>query len=189
MFIQTENTPNPSAIKFLPGTDVSSIEPVHFSNKEDTIAKSALAFKLFNIQNVRSVFFGSNFITITKSDESDWAILKPEILMTIMDHLVAGLPIFDDTTTKTRNSNINTLELSEIEKQIIEIIETRVRPSVAMDGGDIIYRGFENGIVKLELRGACSGCPSSTVTLKNGIESMLKHFIPEVVSVESVTEE
>lgn len=184
MYIQTENTPNPNAIKFLPGVNVSPEKQIHFSNNDEAIGSSYLATKLFTIDGVKAVFFGSDFITITKFEDRDWSILKPEILMTIMDHFVSNLPVFDNQTKNLLPEDFT--ELSNIEKQIIEIIETRVRPSVAMDGGDIIYRGFEDGVVKLELRGACSGCPSSTITLKNGIEGMLKHFVPEVKSVEAV---
>jgi len=187
MYIQTENTPNPNALKFLPAVEVSPAGPIHFSSIKEAMGKSHLAVKLFNIEDVEAVFFGSDFITITKSDTAQWNLLKPEILMTIMDHFVAGYLAFDDEKFTSKNE-INTDGLGDIEKQIIEIIESRVRPSVAMDGGDIIYRGFEDGIVKLELRGSCSGCPSSTITLKNGIETMLKHFVPEVKSVEAISE-
>ncbi|KAJ6645061.1 NFU1 iron-sulfur cluster scaffold like, mitochondrial, partial [Pseudolycoriella hygida] len=166
VFIQTEVTPNPHAIKFFPNLSVSPEQPFHFNNAEE--AKSC----------------SSDFITITKEEQGDWLTLKPEILMTIMDYFTAGFPVFYYQQGKSSASDSE--ELSEIEQQIIEIIDSRVRPSVAMDGGDIIYRGFEKGIVKLELRGACLGCPSSTITLKNGIESMLKHFIPEVEAVEAI---
>ncbi len=184
MFIQTEITPNPNAMKFLPGEDISPEKPVHFSSPKDAVS-SPLARKLFSIDDVDAVFFGSDFITITKKNNSTWEVLKPEVLEAIMGHLVAKLPILDKPKIAVE---IPQEHLGDIEKQIMEIIETRVRPSVAMDGGDIIYRGFENGVVLLELRGACSGCPSSTITLKNGIESMLKYYVPEVVSVEAVEE-
>lgn len=183
MFIQTETTPNPNAIKFLPGNTVSD-QPVYFSTIEEARNQSSLALKLFNIEGVKTVFFGSDFITIAKLEHVEWNILKPEILMTMMDHFVAGFPVFDMKNQASSEADLK--EMNEIEKQIVEIIETRVRPSVAMDGGDIIYKGFENGIVKLELHGSCSGCPSSSITLKNGIESMLKHYIPEVEAVEAV---
>jgi Fe-S cluster biogenesis protein NfuA len=182
MFIQTEATPNPNAMKFLPGEDISPDNPVHFASKEDSIS-SPLARKLFAIHGISAVFFGAEFITITKEENTDWVVLKPEILVSIMDHLAAKLPIFTEQKAK---KEIPQEYLSEIERQIVEIIETRVRPSVAMDGGDITYRGFENGVVTLELKGACSGCPSSSITLKNGIESMLKHYVPEVESVEAI---
>lgn len=182
MFIQTESTPNPAALKFLPGIDVSPEQPIYMTSKEG--CDSELACKLFSIKNVEAVFFGSDFITITSAPDANWDVMKPEIIMTIMDHFVAGLPVFDNI--QSNKAEIFKSDLTEIEKQIIEIIETRVRPSVAMDGGDIVYQGFEDGTVFLELRGACSGCPSSTVTLKEGIESMLRHYVPEVQAVEAV---
>ncbi|CAN0554693.1 unnamed protein product [Ectocarpus sp. 12 AP-2014] len=186
MFIQTEETPNPNALKFLPGSEVSPSGPVFFNSNEESLQKSSLAAKIFQIGNVEAVFYGTDFITVTKSQETNWSLLKPEILMVIMDHLVAGMPVFDEPQNIFKE--IDTDGMSDVEKQIVEIIETRVRPSVAMDGGDIIYQGFENGVVYLQLRGACSGCPSSSITLKNGIESMLQHFVPEVRSVEAVEE-
>jgi len=186
MFIQTEETPNPNALKFLPGAEVSPSGPVFFNSNEEALQSSSLAVKIFQIGNIEAVFYGTDFITVTKSEEINWKILKPEILMVIMDHFVAGMPVFDEMQNAFKE--IDTDGMSDVEKQIVEIIETRVRPSVAMDGGDIIYQGFENGVVYLKLRGACSGCPSSSITLKNGIESMLKHFVPEVNSVEAVEE-
>lgn len=185
MFIQTESTPNPEAMKFFPGVSLNTKEPVYFANSSEC-EHSSLAKKLFQINSVEAVFFGHDFVTITKKPSEDWEVMKPEILMTIMDHFVAGGQAFDSELTQT--SEINLDDLSEIEKQIVEIIDTRVRPSVAMDGGDIVYKGFKEGIVYLAMRGACSGCPSSTVTLKNGIESMLQHYVPEVTSVESIEE-
>lgn len=181
MFIQTEDTPNPNALKFFPGTLVSD-RPVYITAREDS--SSLLVKKLFDLSKIEAVFLGSDFITITKVDDADWEVMKPQIITVIMDHFVAGLPVFDNSFIKEEAALAS--DLTEIEKQIIEIIETRVRPSVAMDGGDIVYQGFENGVVMLELRGACSGCPSSTITLKQGIESMLKYYIPEVLSVEAV---
>jgi Fe-S cluster biogenesis protein NfuA len=186
MFIQTEETPNPNAIKFLPGCVISPQDPVFLNSFEEAVQRSSLAAKIFQIGEVTAVFYGKEFITVTKSEQADWTLIKPEILMVIMDHLVAGLPIFDESQNVFKD--IDTEGMSDIEKQIIEIIETRVRPSVAMDGGDIVYQGFEDGIVYLQLRGACSGCPSSSITLKNGIESMLQHFVPEVKAVEAVEE-
>ncbi|GAB4169979.1 MAG: NifU family protein [Rickettsiaceae bacterium] len=186
MFIQTEETPNPNALKFLPGIEVSSAGPVFLNSLDEALNKSTLAAKIFQISGIEAVFYGRDFITVTKAEHSEWSLLKPEILMVIMDHLVAGLPVFDEVQNAFKD--IDTDGMSDIEKQIIEIIETRVRPSVAMDGGDIIYQGFENGVVYLQLRGACSGCPSSSITLKNGIESMLQHFIPEVKAVEAAEE-
>lgn len=182
MFIQTEDTPNPNALKFLPGSYVSD-RPVYITVREDS--SSPMAKKLFTLRGIEAVFLGSDFITITKADDIDWAILKPQVIMIIMDHFVAGLPVFENSFS-AEVSNTSS-DLTEIEKQIIEIIETKVRPSVAMDGGDIVYQGFKDGVVTLELRGACSGCPSSTITLKQGIESMLKYYIPEVISVEAAS--
>ena len=186
MFIQTEETPNPNALKFLPGSEISPSGPVFFNSNEEALQKSTLAAKIFQIDGIDAVFYGTDFITVTKSKKSNWDSLKPEILMVIMDHLVAGMPVFDELQNAL--TEVDTNGMSDIEKQIVEIIETRVRPSVAMDGGDIVYQGFENGIVYLQLRGACSGCPSSSITLKSGIESMLQHFVPEVKSVEAVEE-
>ena len=186
MFIQIEETPNPNALKFLPGLEISPEGPIFLNSFEEAVQRSTLAVKIFQVGNVEAVFYGKEFITVTKSEQSEWSLLKPEILMVVMDHLVAGLPVFDEPQNIFRD--IDTDGMSDIEKQIIEIIETRVRPSVAMDGGDIVYQGFEDGIVYLQLRGACSGCPSSSITLKNGIESMLQHFVPEVKGVEAVEE-
>jgi Fe-S cluster biogenesis protein NfuA len=187
MFIQTEETPNPNALKFLPGLKISPEGPIFLNSFEEAIQRSSLAAKIFQVGNIEAVFYGKEFITVTKSEQSEWSLLKPEILMVVMDHLVAGLPVFDQPQNIFKD--IDTDGMSDIEKQIIEIIETRVRPSVAMDGGDIVYQGFEDGIVYLQLRGACSGCPSSSVTLKSGIESMLQHFVPEVKGVKAVEEQ
>jgi Fe-S cluster biogenesis protein NfuA len=187
MFIQTEDTPNPSTMKFIPGTDVLGNSTAQFNNKEEA-AVSPLAEALFTIKAVRAVFFGSDFISVTKDDATEWHAIKTEILTTIMEHYVGGKPIYYDETTLHTPSSANAINENddELTKQIKELIETRVRPAVAQDGGDIIFHSFENGVVKLELHGSCSGCPSSTVTLKNGIENMLKHYVPEVESVEQV---
>jgi Fe-S cluster biogenesis protein NfuA len=182
MFIQTESTPNPNALKFFTGSDVAP-SPMHFSSPEES-HNIKLVLKLFKIEGVQAVFYGSDFITITKSEEQAWESIKPFIISDIMDHLTIGLHPMDGY--KKESQEIDTSDLTDIEKQIIEIIDTRVRPSVAMDGGDITYKGFEEGIVYLELKGSCSGCPSSTVTLKNGIESMLQYYVPEVIAVEAV---
>ena len=187
MFIETETTPNPNALKFLPGSQISTNGPVFFNNIDEARARSSLALKLFQIPRVTNVFYGIDFITITKEEKTSWDNLKPEILMVIMDHLVAGMPVFDNESHSIVN-NLNADDLSEIEKQIVEIIETRVRPSVAMDGGDIEYKKFQDGVVYLKLAGACQGCPSSTITLKDGIESLLQHFVPEVKEVVATDE-
>ena len=180
MFIQTELTPNPETLKFLPNRTVNEGEPVNFTKSED-YSISPLATALFNIKDVRGVFLGSDFITITKEPEASFELMKPEILMTMMDHFVANIPVLLQNKQAASNEND-----SEIVKQIKELIETRVRPAVAQDGGDIIFESFENGILRLQLHGACSGCPSSAVTLKDGIENMLKYYVPEIESVEAV---
>lgn len=184
MFIQTENTPNPATLKFIPeNTQIAGATPTEFKNKDATKGKSVLADLLFLIDGIESVFLGKDFVTITKSSNKEWQDIKTEILSTIMDFCLSGKPAL---TLEVKQESDE--EESEVVKQIKELIEIKVRPAVAMDGGDIIYRGFENGIVMLELKGSCSGCPSSTVTLKNGIENMLKHYIPEVEGVEEVSD-
>ena len=185
MFIQTETTPNPSTLKFIPGEPVLVNSTANFNNKEEA-SYSPLALVLFDIDQVRGVFLGSDFISVTKADNCDWDLLKTEILTAIMEHYVAGKPLIISDSKETQKQEIYNPDESEIVKQIRELIDTRVRPSVAQDGGDIIFHGFENGVVKLEMHGACSGCPSSAITLKNGIENMLKHYVPEVESVEAV---
>lgn len=187
MFIQTENTPNPNTIKFIPGEEVLANKTANFINIEQA-KNSPLAISLFNINGVEAVFLGSDFISVTKSLDNDWDLVKTEILTTIMDHYVAKKPVMlDENEVNSLNEQKNDGgEDSELVKQIKELLDTRIRPSVAMDGGDIVFHGFEDGIVKLEMHGACSGCPSSAITLKNGIENMLKHYVPEVESVEAV---
>lgn len=187
MFIQTEDTPNPRTMKFLPGQAVMSDGTITFIDAE-TAKQSPLAEALFHIGNVEGVFFGSDFITVTRSANSQWDVLKPHILTTIMEHFIAARPLLKNSGTVVSSSTHNEDD-DELVKQIKELIDTRVRPAVAEDGGDIIYRSFDEGIVYLELRGACSGCPSSTATLKSGIENMLKHYVPEVVAVEAVNGE
>ena len=180
MFIQTEATPNPQTLKFIPGVSVLGNATAFFTSKS-TASSSPLALSLFDISGVNAVFLGGDFITITKAEDASWELLKPSLLTAIMEHFVAGRTVNEEKSESNSGANDN-----ELEKQIRELIDTRVRPAVAMDGGDIIYHSFENGIVKLELHGSCSGCPSSTMTLKNGIETMLKHYIPEVLAVEAV---
>ncbi len=181
MFIQTEATPNPLTLKFVPGKNVMESGTAFFTSAGDAGA-SPLAVVLFKIDGVAAVFLGSDFITVTKDDKSAWETLKPLLLTSIMDHFVAGRPVFIGTDKASTPGAAD----SELEAQIRELIDTRVRPAVAQDGGDIIFKGFHDGIVQLELHGACSGCPSSTATLKQGIENMLKHYVPEVVAVEAV---
>tara|TARA_B100001564_G_C20602115_1_gene653219 strand:+ start:694 stop:1251 length:558 start_codon:yes stop_codon:yes gene_type:complete len=184
MFIQTQETPNPSTLKFIPGKVVLEDRTMQISKKEQA-SVSPLAVKLFDIDGVQSIFLGSDFISITKQEDISWDIIKHDILDIIMDHYVTEQPILaEEKTIKEVDSSFNNADPLVI--QIKELIETRVRPAVAQDGGDIIFHSFENGVVKLELHGACSGCPSSTITLKNGIENMLKYYVPEVESVEAV---
>lgn len=181
MFIQTEQTPNPATLKFLPGRVVLERGTRDFPTV-DTAHGSPLAEELFRIQGVAGVFFGSDFITVTKDDRFDWPVLKPMILAAIMDHFTAARPVVLDTAAETSVSGDD----SEVVTQIKDLLETRVRPAVAQDGGDIVFRGFEDGVVLLALKGSCSGCPSSTATLKAGIENLLKHYVPEVREVRQV---
>jgi Fe-S cluster biogenesis protein NfuA len=187
MFIQTESTPNPQTLKFLPGREVMGEGAVaDFPNRESA-GRSPLAHALFEIPGVARVFFGSDFISVTKSDE-DWRHLKPAILGAIMDHFTRGMPLIEGSHEEADDSASYGEGDPEIVAQIRELLDTRVRPAVAGDGGDIIFKGFDggSGVVFLHLRGSCAGCPSSTLTLKNGIENMLRHYIPEVNAVEAV---
>jgi hypothetical protein len=181
MFIQTETTPNPATLKFIPGEPVMGSGAANFTSASDT-ARSPLAEILFKIKGVEAVYLGGDFISVTKSASSNWETLKVELLTTIMEHYVARRPIMLESVAKPAED----ADDGDVVKQIKEIIETRVRPGVAQDGGDIIFHSFENGVLKLEMHGSCSGCPSSSVTLKNGIENMMKHYVPEVESVEAV---
>ena len=186
MFIQTEQTPNPQTLKFLPGKVVMDEGTAFFQNIDKT-SNSPLAKRLFDVDGVTGVFFGSDFITITKNDSLDWQVMKPEILGSIMDHFNSGEPTIKNETKKEgKKSILENSNDSDIVKQIKELLDTRVRPAVAMDGGDIIYDSYKDGIVYLHMQGACSGCPSSTATLKMGIENMLKHYVPEVKEVRSI---
>lgn len=184
MFIQTEQTPNPATLKFLPGLEVMTDGTADFKSK-DTATRSPLAMRLFEIQGVEGVFFGSDFVTVTKADAKEWYLLKPSILGIIMEHFTAGRPVILETENAVSSSSA-TEEDSEIVVQIKELIDTRVRPAVAMDGGDIVYHAFDDGIVYLQMQGACDGCPSAGATLKIGIENMLRHYIPEVREVQAV---
>lgn len=183
MFIQTEQTPNPATLKFLPGRDVmangTSGGSADFPSAE-TANRSPLASALFGIEGVRGVFFGGDFVTITKEDGRDWSFLKPAVLAVIMEHFTSGQALFAEGQT---GETVVQGEEGEIVAQIKELLETRVRPAVAQDGGDIVFRSFEDGVVFLHLQGSCSGCPSSTATLKAGIENLLRHYIPEVREV------
>lgn len=192
MFIRSESTPNPATLKFIPDDlEVLKTGTMEFKNQKQASKKSPLAMQLFEIKGVEAVFLGHDFITITKNDNVDWQDIKTEIQSTIMDFFVSNKPILfanQSADLKVAENNNEFTQDSEIVKQIKELIEIKVRPAVAMDGGDIIFHSFENGIVYLVLKGSCSGCPSSTVTLKNGIENMLKHYIPEVEAVEQIDE-
>ena len=179
MFIQTEQTPNPATLKFLPGRDVLGRGTADFPTVE-TAVRSPLAQRLFEIEGVTGVFLGADFVTITKEGDRDWYLLKPSILGVIMEHFTAGRPVINETAV---DDNAAHEDDDEIVAQIKELLDTRVRPAVAQDGGDITFQGFENGIVYLNMKGSCSGCPSSTATLKAGIENMLRHYIPEVIEV------
>ena len=193
MFIQTEETPNPATLKFIPdGHVILKNGTAEFKNQKQAETKSPLALQLFTITGVEAVFFGHDFITITKSGNAVWKYLTSEVQAVIMDFFLTGKnPMFENqenANSKEANETSNEGD-SEIVKQIKELIEIKVRPAVAMDGGDIIFHSFENGVVYLMLKGSCSGCPSSTVTLKSGIENMLKHYIPEVEAVEQISED
>jgi Fe-S cluster biogenesis protein NfuA len=186
MFIQTEATPNPNTMKFIPGNTVLGTGSAFFTDEEST-SRSPLARALFMIADVRAVFYGADFITVTKAEHATWEVMKPLILTTVMEHFVSGTAlIIDEGEQKISASKTYSTEDQEIVDQIKELIDSRVRPAVAMDGGDIVFHAFEDGIVKLEMHGSCAGCPSSTATLKQGIENMLKHYVPEVIAVEPV---
>ncbi|OUS12830.1 NifU family protein [Rhodospirillales bacterium 47_12_T64] len=183
MFIQTEQTPNPATLKFLPGCPVLDSGTAFFEARE-AASNSPLAQRLFDVEGITGVFFGADFITITKSEDKEWYILKPSILGTIMEHFTAGRPVMvDGAENISGHADAADEDDDEIVSQIKELLDTRVRPAVAQDGGDIVFHGFENGVVYLHMQGACAGCPSSTATLKMGIENMLRHYIPEVTEV------
>lgn len=201
MFIQTESTPNPNSLKFLPGRTVLGGEPRDVASR-DAAAASPLAEALFDIDGVERVYFAAEFLTITKRADVEWIHLKPAALAAIMDHYVSGAPMMRDAApgasgggdgapvTGDGDDTAYDDEAAAIVAEIRDIIETRVRPAVAQDGGDIVFRRFHpgTGVVQLVMRGSCSGCPSSTLTLKAGIENMLKHYVPEVTLVEAVAE-
>ena len=182
MFIQTEQTPNPATLKFLPGRTVLERGTVDMPDVESA-RRSPLAERLFQVDGVTGVFLGSDFVTITKQADKEWYLLKPALLGIIMEHFTTGRPILVDNGAEAVEV---TGEEDELVLQIKELLDTRVRPAVAQDGGDIIFRGFDKGIVYLHLQGSCAGCPSSTATLRMGIENMLKHYVPEVVEVRAI---
>jgi Fe-S cluster biogenesis protein NfuA len=182
MFIQTETTPNPASLKFLPGRDVLGAGTADF--RDAAQAKiSPLAAKLFAIDGVTGVFLGSDFVTITKQADHEWPHMKPAILGAVMEHFLSGQPVMAAEAAEEADVGAGD---GAVAAQIRELIDTRVRPAVAQDGGDIIFKGYDKGIVLLQMRGACSGCPSSTATLRNGIENMLRHYIPEIVEVRQI---
>lgn len=191
MLIETEVTPNPATLKFLPGQKVMDMGTRDFTTPEEAEA-SPLANALFSLGDVQGVFFGSDFISVTAGPGASWSDLKPDVLGILLDHFSANMPLFQPGTAEGIAVPPEDEDFkddpadAEIVEQIKELIETRVRPAVANDGGDIIYRGFNNGKVYLRMQGACSGCPSSTATLKNGIEQLLKHYVPEVTEVRAV---
>ena len=193
MFIQTEPTPNPATLKFVPGVTVMKSGVADFPNPEAAAGKSPLAARLFETDGVMSIYLGLDFISVTKAEGVEWHHIKPAILGVIMEHFTAGLPVLTegaDTGPAGHSSGHNTAdadgEHAEIIGQITELLDTRVRPAVAQDGGDITFHGFDDGIVYLHMQGACAGCPSSTITLKHGIENLLRHYIPEVNEVRAV---
>src|ERR1700748_3449203 len=184
MFIETEGTPNPATLKFLPGREEMGVWTADFASAV-TAVRSPLATALFALPGITRVFLGGDFITVTKNDEISWQALKPQVLGVIMDHFVSGLPVIENDGTESDEEDVDEAD-REVVDQIKELLDTRVRPAVAGDGGDIVFRGFREGIVRLHMQGACSGCPSSSATLKHGIENMLKHYVPEIVAVEQV---
>ena len=188
MFIQTETTPNPATLKFLPGRDVAGEGALHDFPDAGAAARSPLAAAIFEAGPVARVFFGADFVAVTKA-EGEWQHLKPAILGAIMEHFQFGRPLIGAAAPEAEAAGFGQTAAGDedVVEQILELLETRVRPAVAQDGGDIVYRGFDSasGTVYLNMRGACSGCPSSSATLKGGIEKMLKHYVPEVRTVEA----
>ena len=187
MFIETEGTPNPATLKFLPGREVMGLSTADFASSASA-ARSPLASALFGLDGVARVFFGGDFVTVTKTDAVGWDTLKTQVLSTIMDHFVMERPVIDSSMASDDLFDEEDTDPAdaEIVEQIKELLDTRVRPAVAGDGGDIVFRGYRDGIVRLHMQGSCSGCPSSSATLKHGIENMLRHYVPEVVGVEQV---
>jgi Fe-S cluster biogenesis protein NfuA len=191
MFIQTEATPNPATLKFLPGKEVLVEGTADFRDAETAAASSPLAGKLFSIHGVTGVFFGYDFVTVSKNDDLEWQHLKPAILGAIMEHFMSGAPVMANGGQERTDRAEEAEEFydkadEEIVITIKELLDTRVRPAVAQDGGDITFRGYENGTVFLNMKGSCAGCPSSTATLKHGIQNLLRHFVPEVQQVEQI---
>lgn len=188
MFIQTEQTPNPASLKFLPGCEVMMRGTAEFTDAGKAAAASPLAEQLFRLAGVTGIFLGSDFVTVTKNESVSWPQLKPLVLAVIMEHFTTGKPVMKDEHLHESGGHASsaTGEDSDVVRQIKELLDTRVRPIVAQDGGDIVFHSFEDGVVYLFMQGACAGCPSSTATLKTGIENLLRHFVPEVNEVRAV---
>ncbi len=184
MFIETEGTPNPATLKFLPGRDVMGSGTADFASAEAAI-RSPLATAIFALPGVARVFLGGDFVSVTKTDAIAWQALKPQVLGVVMEHYMTGRPVIEGEAEDEVADEVLP-EDEEIVAQIRELLDTRVRPAVAADGGDIVFRGYREGVVRLYMQGSCAGCPSSRATLKHGIENMLRHYVPEVVAVEQV---
>jgi Fe-S cluster biogenesis protein NfuA len=185
MFIETETTPNPATLKFLPGRAVMDLGTANFTDA-DAATRSPLATRLFALPGVTGVFFGADFISVSKDDAASWQQLKPAVLGAVMEHFTSGQALLTRTEAPAPDVEAGGEADGEVVAQIKELLETRVRPAVAQDGGDIVFEAYADGIVYLQMHGSCSGCPSSTATLKAGIENMLRHYIPEVVEVRAV---
>ncbi|XP_028313390.1 NFU1 iron-sulfur cluster scaffold homolog, mitochondrial [Gouania willdenowi] len=188
MFVQTQDTPNPNSLKFLPGRTVLEAGTMNFTGPREAYC-SPLARQLFRIDGVKSVFLGPDFITITRPDaNTEWKVIKPDVFAAIMDFFATGLPVINEDSQPNADTAPSDDD-DEVVAMIKELLDTRIRPTVQEDGGDVVYRGFEDGVVKLKLQGSCTSCPSSMVTLKSGIQNMLQFYVPEVESVEQVTDE
>lgn len=185
MFIQTEGTPNPATLKFLPGQTVMELGTADFPTAQ-AATTSPLAQRLFAVSGTTGVFFGTDFVTVTKADDIEWDHIKPALLGAIMEHFQSGQPVIADGAMQAGGHADHDEADEAVVGQIKELLDTRVRPAVAQDGGDITFHGFDRGVVYLQMQGACAGCPSSTMTLKMGIENLLRHYIPEVVEVRPV---
>ena len=185
MFIQTESTPNPATLKFLPGQTVLEMGTADFPS-DAAAEKSPLAARIFAVDGVTGVFFGTDFVTVTKAEDAAWEHIKPALLGAIMEHYQSGAPVMEGEGGGTGGHAEHSGEDADIVIQIKSLLDTRVRPAVAQDGGDITFHGFDRGVVYLHMQGACAGCPSSTLTLKMGIENLLRHYIPEVLEVRPV---
>ncbi len=180
MFIQTQNTPNPNSLKFIPGKNVSNIGSIEFTKKEET--KNELLRNILSINGVKSIFLGDDFLSVNKENDIDWEDIKHIVISLINDFYDDG----NKAILENIEQNSESQEYKEIEKKIIKILETKIKPAVAKDGGDIKFMEFKNGVVKVQLQGSCVGCPSSTMTLKQGVQNLLKHYIPDVKQVEAI---